>query len=554
MIFNKLKNIWIFLIIIAIYFCATGVDTMDEDASQYAIMSMEMKQTGNYLKVYELGKDYLDKPPFLFWTNSLSMHIFGINNFAFKFPSILFAILAIFSTYRLARVFYDEKVAWLSAIVLATCQATFLITNDIRTDTILMGWVITALWLLAEWSLSEKKKYFILASIAIGGGMITKGPIALFVPIFAFGSHWILQRNFKFLFNPIYLIGILIIGIILIPMSIGLYEQFDLHPEKIIEGKKNVSGLRFFYWTQSFGRITGESVWDNNAHFSFLFENLLWGMLPWSLFFIVATISDWIKIIKNKFLVGKSEEFITTGGIVLTYCSLGVSKYQLPHYIYVVLPLIAISTAKILYVIFWKNEIKSLKTVIVFLQILILTVLVSLPIIISIFVFPSLFKWCLITTIFSISVILIIVINKMINQKVFNISLALVMIINIFLSLAFYPKLLTYQSGNVIGRYIKENKIEKDNFVMYKYSGSARNIHFYANRIVHSVDTISKVKSNQYILTMDEGLQDLQLSKRRFKIVQHGTDFHVAILTSEFLNKETRNQNDVKYYLIKILE
>ena len=71
MIFNKLKNIWIFLIIIAIYFCATGVDTMDEDASQYAIMSMEMKQTGNYLKVYELGKDYLDKPPFLFWTNSL---------------------------------------------------------------------------------------------------------------------------------------------------------------------------------------------------------------------------------------------------------------------------------------------------------------------------------------------------------------------------------------------------------------------------------------------------------------------------------------------------
>ena len=124
----------------------------------------------------------------------------------------------------------------------------------------------------------------------------------------------------------------------------------------------------------------------------------------------------------------------------------------------------------------------------------------------------------------------------------------------IFLSLAFYPKLLTYQSGNVIGRYIKENKIEKDNFVMYKYSGSARNIHFYANRIVHSVDTISKVKSNQYILTMDEGLQDLQLSKRRFKIVQHGTDFHVAILTSEFLNKETRNQNDVKYYLIKILE
>ena len=47
-------------------------------------------------------------------------------------------------------------------------------------------------------------------------------------------------------------------------MSIGLYEQFDLHPEKEVLYMKGPSGFRFFYWTQSFGNNRGESYWDNN--------------------------------------------------------------------------------------------------------------------------------------------------------------------------------------------------------------------------------------------------------------------------------------------------
>ncbi len=61
------KNIFIlFIIIAAVYFCAVAVDVMDADASQYAAMSREMNASGSYLHVYEQGKDYLDKPPFLF--------------------------------------------------------------------------------------------------------------------------------------------------------------------------------------------------------------------------------------------------------------------------------------------------------------------------------------------------------------------------------------------------------------------------------------------------------------------------------------------------------
>jgi len=547
------KNIFLlFAVIIVVYFCAIGVDTMDVDSSQYAAISREMKESGSYLQVYEQGKDYLDKPPFLFWISSLSMKLFGENNLGFKFPSILFAIIATFATYRFVKLFYDKTLAVLSAIVLASCQAVFLITNDIRTDTILMSWVIIAIWQIAEWMQSKKTIHFILGAAAIGAGMLTKGPIALFVPIFAFGSHFVLQRKFSYLFKPVYLLGIIVIALVLIPMSIGLYQQYDLHPEKTVTGLKNVSGLRFFYWTQSFGRITGENVWNNHAPFSFLFENLLWGMLPWTLFFISGLLNDLFQLVRKKFSATENEEFLTTGGFVLTYCSLGISKYQLPHYIYVVLPLIAIITAKMIYALFWQNKFTLLKKIIIPVQWLICAALLIAPAMILIYSFPasSIWPWLIpVTTAVSVIILLL---NKPVKQKLLSISLALIIGLNLFLSLWFYPQVLQYQAGNVAGRFISKQKIKPENFFMYKFEGNDVALHFYSKQIVKAIDSISVLPAGTYLLTMDEGLQNIKNTWKNIEIVHQGFDYHVTALTGKFLNKETRDQQCKKYYILKL--
>src|SRR5690606_36669435 len=130
----------------------------------------------------------------------------------------------------------------------------------------LMSWVITAVWLLREWEVQRKLKYLILGFGAVAFGMMTKGPIALMVPIFCFATDWALKRNWKMFFRWEYLIGLVVMGILLLPMSIGSYQQFDMHPEKIVNDVPGAtSGIEFFYWSQSFGRITGESKWNNGA-------------------------------------------------------------------------------------------------------------------------------------------------------------------------------------------------------------------------------------------------------------------------------------------------
>lgn len=110
----------------------TLVPLMDIDASQYASISREMLANKSYLKLYDLGIDYLDKPPMLFWLSVISMKLFGVHDWAYRLPSLLFAILSVYSTYQLAKVFYRKEIAQLSALVLASSQAMFLITHDVR--------------------------------------------------------------------------------------------------------------------------------------------------------------------------------------------------------------------------------------------------------------------------------------------------------------------------------------------------------------------------------------------------------------------------------------
>ena len=142
---------WVFMLISLLYLSAVRVDTMDVDASQYAEISREMMMSGDYLHIYDRGYDYLDKPPLLFWASATSMKVFGVNNIGYKLPSILFALLALYATFRLAKLLYNETTGRMAALILATCQGMFLMTNDVRCDTILMGWVITAIWLIQEW-------------------------------------------------------------------------------------------------------------------------------------------------------------------------------------------------------------------------------------------------------------------------------------------------------------------------------------------------------------------------------------------------------------------
>ena len=549
---NKLYNSYLYFIIGCIIIYIVGsitIPLMEIDSVQYANISREMLVHKNFLQIFDQGKDYLDKPPLLFWISSISMYLFGINDFAFRLPSILMAIVAIYSTYKFTLIYYSKELALLASLILASSQAMFLITHDVRTDTMLMSWVILGIWQFAHWTKFKNWSSLIVAFVAVAFGMMTKGPIALMVPIFSFVPHLLIHKNFKLLFRWEYLIGLLIIIVLLIPMDLGLYQQFDLHPEKEMYGRTGTSGLRFFYWTQSFGRITGESIWHENDHFTFLFENLIWGFLPWTLYFIVGLFSDFFKLIKNKLQIDPNTEWISTPGFLITYCALGISHYQLPHYIYIVLPFISIITAKCVYNTNFQKDKSIFKSVLNVINVFIYVLVLLLLIILLIIPFPSnIYLSITLFISFAIIITYFIYSKKILIPRLVQFALFCIIITNLFLSIFFYPKLLEFQLGNIVSKYITKKGINKNSFYLY-HVYNERSLDFYSNYSFQNIDNLAKLKPFDYVLIDNKSI--INDSLKGFNHVQLISAFHVSTLNAEFLNPRTRDSALDYYYILQ---
>lgn len=529
-----------------------NIPVIDIDAAQYASMSREMLENGSYLKLYDLGKDYLDKPPMLFWLSSQSMRLFGVHDWAYRIPSVLLLLLAIYATYRFTLLYYKKVIAQLAAIILASSQAVFLMVHDVRCDTMLLGWVILSIWQLAAWYETKKWKCFMMAFIAIACGMMTKGPIALMVPAFAFVPHFALRREWKQFIRWEYLIGLLIVAVLLIPMSIGLYQQYDLEPGKVFHGRQVNSGLRFYYWTQSFGRYTGENVFNEMNHFTFLLENMLWSFLPWIFFFFGGLILAVQELWSKKFKLSGKEEWITAGGFIITYCILARSQAQLPHYIFVVLPLAAIISARFLYHLLFKTGKSLLHQIFNGLHRFIFLLLWIAVVVLIWWPFPEnavVLKGLSVIGLLGAVYLFFRPITSV--PPLFQWAVYTVIGVNFLLVTGFYPQLLKYQLGNTAAAFINQSSLDKDKVVLYEINNS-RALHFYGQHIFQEEKALDSLQADQVVITKKSTVSTLQERFPNLNTIFEGEYFGVSMLTLPFLNPKTRSNETVSYVLVDL--
>ncbi len=537
----------LFLAIFIVYFFNMFIDIMNIDAAQYALISMEMSITKSFLHVYQLGHDYLDKPPLLFWLSSLSFLGFGISNFTYKLPSVLAALLGIYSVYRFSRIFYSKEKSILAALILATTQALFLITNDVRTDTLLLGFTIFSIWQLIEYLRKKRIINLILGSVAVGMAMLAKGPIGIVVPAVALGSHFLLKKQWKNIFKPQWLLLLVIVLIVLLPMCYGLYTQFDLHPEKTVYGLHGPSGLRFFFWTQSFGRITGASQWDNHTGFFYFFNTISWDFQPWLLFFIPAIVCRFLQLIKRKSIKNDKAEYVTLGGFTLMFIALSLSRYKLPHYIYVLFPFAAVITADFIYNL--KNRALTILSGVQFGLMHFFWLMMAID---FIFVFPP--KNLILPIILTILFIITWIVYKKLQSKTERIIIPTILTavaFNLLMAVNFYPHLLTYQAGSQIGQMVANKHIPANRF--YDCGSSDFALDFYARRNTPqiAVKDIQKLPPESRVAMNQNEYVAFKKTGVPYKLLKVFPSFRVTRLNPTFLYKKTRSKTLEKVYLIE---
>lgn len=69
------------------------------DPLTYACVSKDMVQNNHWFSPELNGKPYINKPPFYFWLVALSFKLFGVNFYAAKIPSMIFATLDVMLVY-----------------------------------------------------------------------------------------------------------------------------------------------------------------------------------------------------------------------------------------------------------------------------------------------------------------------------------------------------------------------------------------------------------------------------------------------------------------------
>jgi 4-amino-4-deoxy-L-arabinose transferase-like glycosyltransferase len=576
---------WLGLGLLAVYLRGLFLDVMDVDASQYASISMEMLQTGNWLEVQHRHADYLDKPPLLFWTSALSFALFGLHNWAYKLPSLFGILAGVYATYRFCLLFYPKETARFAAFILAACMGVLLMGNDVRTDTLLMGMTACAVWRVAVLYRAARPGFaeVLWAGFFVGLAMLAKGPIGLIMPVFAVGTHLALRRDWARLVEWRWLLALTVAAVVLIPMCWGLYHQFDLHPEKTVNGRTGVSGLYFYFWEQSFGRITGENVWKNDTSPFYFLHVYLWAFLPWPLLLIAAFGRRMADLFRQKLHLLPGDEAFSIGAFLLTFVALSMSKYKLPHYIFVTLPWAAVLVAR------WFNPTpdpsptgrgdvehttpfnllpcnrgqkhhvspprgRGVGGGVTLLGITQFLLLAASALLLG-FVFPTLsvWKWATFLALFGAAAVFL---WKKTPERLVQSGVLAFLGAAFVVNFHFYPGLLPYQSTAAVPRFAREHGIPAEKTGFFNRHGHA--LDFYAGHILTQIDSPEQARrvaaetGDFWLYTDSIGRARLDSASVRYNPVATFGHFQVALLKPEFLSPSKRDKTLTPVYLLKI--
>ncbi|NCB07776.1 MAG: hypothetical protein EOM73_06400 [Bacteroidia bacterium] len=196
-------------------------------------------------------------------------------------------------------------------------KRVFLYFLDIHTDSVLHTGVTFSLWQLARYLKDKKITGFIFGFSGVGLAMLSKGPVGAVIPFFSVLFYLIIKRDFRQLFHLKWLPGIIIVLVVISPSLFHLYRNFGME------------GIRFYFITNNFGRVSGEYAGSNTDYF-FYFHTFLWAFLPWTVFVAFSLFSE-IRSWKSSLTRDNWGVYLLGGVLVLTGV-LSIAKGKAPNY------------------------------------------------------------------------------------------------------------------------------------------------------------------------------------------------------------------------------
>ena len=235
-----------------------------------------------------------------------------------------------------------------------------------------------------------------------------------------------------------------------------------------------------------------------------------------------------------------------------------MANYKLPHYVYVVFPLVAIITANYIEKTFksikWEGFGKT-----IYLSQTVFNSLLWLVVILSFVLFKVSSFWIYFVAYFAFSYFFYSTLNRNSGMpKIFTSTLVTMLGVAFVLNTHFYPSMNPYQGRVLAGKYLKENMIASEDVLLYPLNVHKPTIDVYSNMLIPRtnqssvVDSVVRNKASLYVFTNDEGLDSLNQLGFHMQKEKVFKDYQISLLSLPFLNPKTRESTLNNLYLVKV--
>lgn len=183
-----------------------GVHLFDWDEINFAEISREMLILKDYTRIYVNFEPFFQKPPFFFWLQAIAMAIFGIGEYAARFPNAICGIICLPLLYQMGRRINGKQFGIIWAGVYFGSVLPFLYFKSGIIDPWFNLFIFLGLYffVLFYWSKEKvegkhqltKNKYWylFLGGFWMGMAILTKGQAAYIIAVLTMGVYWIYQR------------------------------------------------------------------------------------------------------------------------------------------------------------------------------------------------------------------------------------------------------------------------------------------------------------------------------------------------------------------------